>query len=483
MNNEINVIGEGTYGCVHKPSLHCKKNIKNFTYKNKVSKLLNNFNAKKELTEYSTIERVDKHNKFYTGKPLICNPKKTYKSENAIDQCENFKSSDIHKYSLLVMDDGGLNLYDYGKIVKKYKQTPENINKIEKFWIEAHRLLLGLRNFIRNDIIHHDLKPQNIVYNEDKNRVNFIDFGLMTKISKSIRDARNSIYNYDSWFSFPFEIEFIQQDDYMRFAKLSIQEKENEYKKMLNRIKKPDYFKKIFFDYISSDIDPSLKKITIKNFFEDYFYTMINDIVPGGYDEFVKKCFKTFDIYGTGMALLYMLHKSLHLLETPLRDDMNELFTYMVTACVSSRYEIDEILEKYEDILKRNNILKKHHLYFENHELKYGAFISHGLQSKIDNSLIYFGDSSQSEKIIENISNKTPIKKCPDGKELNPQTKRCVNVCKPGYSRNDKFKCVKNKTVKKQKNESNSKKSDKIWFTINSKSKSDTESDYYTARQ
>ena len=40
------------------------------------------------------------------------------------------------------------------------------------------------------------------------------------------------------------------------------------------------------------------------------------------------------------------------------------------------------------------------------------------------------------------------VKKCPSTKELNPMTNRCVNKCKPNYTRNSKFKCVKNKTNK-----------------------------------
>ena len=34
--------------------------------------------------------------------------------------------------------------------------------------------------------------------------------------------------------------------------------------------------------------------------------------------------------------------------------------------------------------------------------------------------------------------------KCPETKELNPLTNRCVNKCKPGYRRNANFKCEKN---------------------------------------
>jgi len=39
-------------------------------------------------------------------------------------------------------------------------------------------------------------------------------------------------------------------------------------------------------------------------------------------------------------------------------------------------------------------------------------------------------------------------KVCPEGKEMNPKTRRCVAVCKPGYIRGENFKCTKNKTMK-----------------------------------
>jgi hypothetical protein len=34
-------------------------------------------------------------------------------------------------------------------------------------------------------------------------------------------------------------------------------------------------------------------------------------------------------------------------------------------------------------------------------------------------------------------------KKCPDGKERNPKTHRCIKKCKSGYVRDKDFKCVK----------------------------------------
>jgi len=42
---------------------------------------------------------------------------------------------------------------------------------------------------------------------------------------------------------------------------------------------------------------------------------------------------------------------------------------------------------------------------------------------------------------------KKSTKECPEGKELNPKTKRCVNECKSGFIRNEEFKCVKGQKI------------------------------------
>ena len=34
---------------------------------------------------------------------------------------------------------------------------------------------------------------------------------------------------------------------------------------------------------------------------------------------------------------------------------------------------------------------------------------------------------------------------CPSDKEFNPLTKRCIKKCKPGYARDEQFKCKKDR--------------------------------------
>ena len=69
------VIGEGGYGCVHQPSIHCKKPPKpNFKYTNYVSKIMENKEAIKELHEFVIIEKIDPKNEYHLDKPILCAP-------------------------------------------------------------------------------------------------------------------------------------------------------------------------------------------------------------------------------------------------------------------------------------------------------------------------------------------------------------------------------------------------------------------------
>ena len=64
---EHKVIGQGTYGCIHKKSLICKdKSLQN---KDIVSKVLLKKDAYKEMDNNSLIYIIDSNEEFHLGKP------------------------------------------------------------------------------------------------------------------------------------------------------------------------------------------------------------------------------------------------------------------------------------------------------------------------------------------------------------------------------------------------------------------------------
>lgn len=430
------VIGEGTYGCVHNPSLKCKYK-KDIDYNGKISKVMTKSHANEELKEYKNINNVDIHKDFYLGEPENCIPKKTNSNMKAIDKCENFDSKEIDNYKLLILKDGGINLDEFGKNIKKLKKTKENTKKMEKFWIEAHRLLYGAKEMLENDIIHHDIKPHNIVYNEEKNRINLIDFGLMDKISdieEKCKHSKHSLAN--PWWYFPFEIIFLNKSNFVQVANMS-ESKKMEFIQRLykNNWKDINVHQKWFYEKVGIDTFKSKNHID--------FGKTFTEIKNDNYENFLKKTLETFDIYGLGLSFIHVLKKSKHLISSELYNKLENVFFHMISADLFNRYSIEDCLTNYETALE-DTILKKYNYYFKDNKLKKYDTIIQNVFKNIKKTLRSFKiDKDDLELLKQN-----PNKACDENKEFNPYTKRCVKKCKKTYKRNSKFKCVKNKTLK-----------------------------------
>jgi hypothetical protein len=145
---------------------------------------------------------------------------------------------------------------------------------------------------------------------------------------------------------------------------------------------------------------------------------------------------------------------------------------------------IDNLINEYENILLETGVLTRLKKSFENHNITNKKPATEKLMKKMHIEDISFNSSSKSRskskslsKELETLatldpetsalsrsksmrhkstsptSNKSNTKKiikiCPKNKELKITTNRCVNKCKPGQTRNAKFRC-KTKT-KKQK--------------------------------
>jgi serine/threonine protein kinase len=204
------VIGEGSFGCVHKPTLECAD--KKVSYKNKISKVMLTKHAISELKEYAVISKVDKRHDFYLGVPEKCKVKQNKYTIKSILNCKRLKRKNnnitsktmLNKLSLIILPDGGLNLKQF--IDKIYNQTNKSNARIRitKFWIECHRLFRGISTFQKHDIMHHDIKPQNIGFNSH-GQLKIFDFGFAVinrgksffhQVCNFVRGDWNGTYDY-----------------------------------------------------------------------------------------------------------------------------------------------------------------------------------------------------------------------------------------------------------------------------------------------
>lgn len=431
------VIGQGTYGCVHRPPMKCKRDQ---DYTNTVSKLMDAKNANKELSEFELIGKSDQQKELYLGKPTKCKVSNTLQNQNAIVKCSStFSVNKINNYSLLLMKYGGLDLEQFGKNVYKWEKTSNNVRAIELFWVEVVRLFYGLKVFYDNGFIHHDLKHQNIVYNQEDNRVNFIDFGFMTKKKTVINSAKKSDYwlaENHHW-SFPLENVFWNKNTYMKYTNNTIARADARSLAKSIGTKCYAFFRSIVpVNYHN----PELNKLIVMTGTRSI--DLMNDFQPSKYNEFLEKSVDTIDSYGLGMGLTYVLQRSKHLLSPELFENLYNLIIEMTNPNLFARLTPDQLLANYEDLLETSGLLQKHNKHIENHL---------AVDGKPSNKAPITEISGKEFLVIPKDIPKLNVeitRQCPDGKEFNPLTKRCVKTCKQGYSRTAEFKCAKNKTRK-----------------------------------
>ena len=201
------------------------------------------------------------------------------------------------------------------------------------FWVEVMRLMLGIELFQNKDFIHHDIKPQNILFNEKQMRLNYIDFTLCGSINKLMTDSVNGhILHPEEWWSYPPEHKFINPFLYKSHN-------DSEYDDPMNHSREL----RGFLPYIVFWKDRYINDLR-------YLYgEEFND-----YEELVNKCFKTLDIYGLGFSLLMVLDSGRHLIHPILYHELSQLFYRMITPIYYDRIEIEELLSEYQDVLEIN---------------------------------------------------------------------------------------------------------------------------------
>jgi serine/threonine protein kinase len=457
------VIGEGSYGCVHQPSIHCKTLPKpGFNYDNYVSKLMKTKNAQDELAEFVFIQNIDPTNEYHLDKPILCKPNFDDTGvKKSIGECKYIKLTDVQanpdNYSLLVMKNGGMDLTQFCQngLVKYLEKNKEE--KVDNFWIEVHNLLKGLKFFKDHAIVHNDLKPQNILIDEH-GKMKFIDFGLMRN-KKDIIQTSNSNTNFLGIYhwSYPFDCAFMNKLNYDEY-KNSSENYKQQYRKSLSSliigttknnsfnlpIKHPSAFS-ILFSYINAEFkipNATTQYAYIKSFFQ-HFNKIIN---LQSYDDVLDRIIDSIDIFGLGFSLQYITncfkkHNAINL------EDFTRLsffFKRMYNFNISEReIDINRLIDDYEIILLEMGILTKYSKAFDNHVL-----IN---KSPAPTFLKKVKTPEHLTATLQKIADQDPVLLhvyCPPEKELNPNTGNCVKKCKPGFIRNDQFLCRKNTTKK-----------------------------------
>jgi tRNA A-37 threonylcarbamoyl transferase component Bud32 len=195
---ESKVIGEGGYGCVLRPTLKCKaetenpvkeKNLVTKKYSDLISKAVLKENMDDETKGHNLFNTVDPlykyHLPYYTCLPDVSGTEHSANNLKSFDECSIFKRKNIkiEETDLIVQGYAGVNLSAFAEGIVKTTELSaiEKTNKMIVFWKESIILMLALLDLRKKGVIHHDIKPQNILFNPTNNKFNIIDFGFTTE--------------------------------------------------------------------------------------------------------------------------------------------------------------------------------------------------------------------------------------------------------------------------------------------------------------
>lgn len=352
------IIGEGTYGCAHKPALLCTRRSqgdRKINYNKSISKLGDATELTEEANKYLFLDKIDPEFKYHLKDTFLCDPDLN-KNEMAIADCNiGFDVlEEIDKYKIIIMRDGGSDLNIWIDRIMK-GQVDNSI--VYKIWRQCGLLLQGVQLFLNHDLVHHDIKTGNIVYNDVYDELRFIDFGLAESIMKEKYYCANN--NYSSlainFFYYPFESIFLEKENFDQIKQLVNSENANENLHLFiadrtRNIKENNYWLTRLKMFINFKDNIAWENFWYKQLSGLYVF-MLGYLKECTYEEFLDLYFRKIDVYCLGIAFYIFYNHTMQFLDDSIRSPLENLILEMVNFNLKERIEVNDAIARFRNIM------------------------------------------------------------------------------------------------------------------------------------
>jgi serine/threonine protein kinase len=356
------LIGEGAYGCVISPAIKCGdcksgEFCDSIDLTKNVSKILSLDKANEEYVKYENLnlgEIIPESTKYFIEPVIQCSPPVVFAenkiingSKNKIDIDKCLSKLGTHR-SMIIYNNGGMTLEQLLQKIKKSGNTNLNRNRNtnlnrntnqEGIILNSNEVFRGLKNVLEgilklgdNDIVHFDIKSENIVIGDDLTNLNFkiIDFGVSKKFKKTFNSHNDfyPIFETQHYFihppysiflsgriSFDADFDFFKGvlSDFFNFpfketysTQFQLQQLRKYYDETYNKSNTEGVIAQLLKG--SSDLHTvidNLAKVIIPDISQSVFNKTDIDYYDNVRDHILRIIVKIFDIYSFGVLLLY----------------------------------------------------------------------------------------------------------------------------------------------------------------------------------
>lgn len=212
LSDNIKLLNQGTYGCVFKKGITCDGMVDE---ENTISKIVeHDITSENETNIGKKIMNISDYSYYFAPILQTCEIDMTNMESEELNKCKIIQSNKNKKHLKFQMNKiayiGNKNILTY------LLDLLENENKIKNFSTEFFnifiRLLEGYSLLHKQEIIHMDVKANNLIVNEKKSPI-IIDFGISFDIGE-LTEAKELDTDKETYYDLLNDIFFNPEDKY-----------------------------------------------------------------------------------------------------------------------------------------------------------------------------------------------------------------------------------------------------------------------------
>lgn len=205
-HQELELINQGAYGCIFHPGINCRGKKEDIRYITKIQKNADNIQREIAIAKY--IVKIPRYTRFFA--PIIkqCPVKIERKLIPSVKQCDLFSKmseSELTHFSYVSNKVRYVGKHDLRDFVNTQPDAVRAANAL----VEAHTYVCkAFEKLAKQDIVHMDVKSNNLMFDEKLQRPIVIDFGISVHLPslKTPKDFEDAFYVFDSYYVWTVEI-------------------------------------------------------------------------------------------------------------------------------------------------------------------------------------------------------------------------------------------------------------------------------------